>query len=173
MNRFGYSLLLLCLTMMYSCEVEEGMEDNGGKNYSSIGSSPGNLNIALGGETYNEVGENPFIQVSEEAVSTFSIDADGASYANVRRFLQQDNRLPPNGAVRTEELINYFNLDYAYSDPTHPIEPNGEVSFCPWDSSHKLIRIGIKGRPIAPAELPASNFVFLIDVSGSMQEQID
>jgi len=124
--------------------------------------------IALSGDTYNEVEENQFIQVSDQPVSTFSIDADGASYANIRRFIQQDNELPPKEAVRTEELINYFNLDYKYSDPTHPIAINGEVSQCPWNISNKLIRIGIKGKPIPQNALPSSNFVFLIDVSGSM-----
>ena len=86
----------------------------------------------------------------------------------MRRFIQQDNQLPPKGAVRTEELINYFNLDYEYSDPTHPIALNGEVSRCPWNTSNKLIRIGMKGKPIPQNDLQSSNFVFLIDVSGSM-----
>ncbi|MGD1840249.1 MAG: von Willebrand factor type A domain-containing protein [Thermonemataceae bacterium] len=122
----------------------------------------------LSGDTYSEIEENPFVQVSEQPISTFSIDADGASYANVRRFIQQGNQLPPKGAIRTEELINYFNLDYEYSDPAHPIALNGEVSQCPWNLDNKLIRIGIKGKPIPQNELPPSNFVFLIDVSGSM-----
>lgn len=87
--------------------------------------------FVLSGDTYTQQEENPFIQVSKQPISTFSIDADGASYANVRRFIQEDNQLPPKGAVRTEELINYFNLDYRYSDPTHPISLNGEVSQCP------------------------------------------
>lgn len=120
------------------------------------------------GDNYEEIGENPFINTEEEAVSTFSIDADGASYANVRRFIQSDHQLPPNGAVRTEELINYFDLDYAFEESQHPIDLNGEVSVCPWNTAHKLVRIGIKGEPIEEANLPASNFVFLIDVSGSM-----
>ncbi len=120
------------------------------------------------GDIYAEVEENPFVQVADQPVSTFSIDADGASYANVRRFIQQDQQLPPKAAVRTEELINYFNLDYPYTDPSHPINLNGEVSPCPWNEAHKLVRIGIKGQPIAQNQLPASNFVFLIDVSGSM-----
>ncbi|MEO1518866.1 MAG: VWA domain-containing protein [Bacteroidota bacterium] len=120
------------------------------------------------GDQYNEIVENPFIEVSDQAVSTFSVDADGASYANVRRFLEQDKQIPPTNAIRTEELINYFDLDYDYSDPTHPINLNGEVSDCPWTTSNKLIRIGIKGKPIPNDQLPASNFVFLIDVSGSM-----
>ncbi|MFT5338073.1 MAG: Ca-activated chloride channel family protein [Luteibaculaceae bacterium] len=136
------------------------------KDVHSGGTEP--YNVALSGDTYHDLEENPFVQVSEQPISTFSIDADGASYANVRRFIQQDNQRPPIGAVRTEELINYFNLDYTYSDPTHPIALNGEVSQCPWNTSNKLIRIGIKGKPIPENELPPSNFVFLIDVSGSM-----
>jgi Ca-activated chloride channel family protein len=120
------------------------------------------------GDVYDKVEENPFVQVTEQPVSTFSIDADGASYANVRRFIQQDNQMPPKEAIRTEELINYFNLDYPYTGGSHPISLQGEVSQCPWNASNKLIRIGIKGKPISPNELPPSNFVFLIDVSGSM-----
>lgn len=121
-----------------------------------------------GGDTYDTLKENPFIKVLQQSVSTFSIDADGASYANVRRFIQQDQQLPPSGAVRTEELINYFDFDYPFSSSNHAIDLNGEVSQCPWNSSNKLIRIGIKGKPIPKQDLPASNFVFLIDVSGSM-----
>ncbi len=119
------------------------------------------------GDRYNEFEENPFVNVDEEAVSTFSIDADGASYANIRRFLNEGQR-PPLNAVRTEELINYFDLDYPENASGHPITINGEVSTCPWQTGHKLIRIGIKGHSISKAELPPSNFVLLIDVSGSM-----
>lgn len=127
----------------------------------------GSYEQTAGGDNYNEIVENPFVNVADEPISTFSIDADGASYANVRRFLQQDNQLPVKNAVRTEELINYFNLDYDFDETQHPIDLNGEVSECPWNEGNKLIRIGMKGEPIA-GELPASNFVFLIDVSGSM-----
>jgi len=125
-------------------------------------------NVPASGDNYNELEENPFIDVADQAISTFSIDADGASYSNVRRFIQDDRELPPKGAVRTEELINYFHLDYPYTDASHPINLNGEVSQCPWNSDNKLIRIGMKGKPIPAAEMPASNFIFLIDVSGSM-----
>lgn len=123
----------------------------------------------VSGDTYDEHEENPFINVAETPVSTFSIDADGASYANIRRFINQDGQIPPKGAVRTEELINYFDMNYTYQPSEHPISLNGEVSTCPWAEGHKLIRIGIKGKPIPENELPASNFVFLIDVSGSME----
>ena len=120
------------------------------------------------GDKYNEIVENAFIEVADEPVSTFSIDADGASYSNMRRFIIQDKRIPPEGAIRTEELINYFDLDYPFEETNHPVDLNGEVSYCPWNASNKLIRIGIKGKPIAKSELPPSNFIFLIDVSGSM-----
>lgn len=120
------------------------------------------------GDQYKSFVENSFIDVTTEPTTTFSVDADGASYANVRRFIMDENTLPPKDAVRTEELINYFNLDYPYNETQHPISLNGEVASCPWNTDHKLIRIGIKGKPISDSELPASNFVFLIDISGSM-----
>ncbi|WP_235903524.1 vWA domain-containing protein [Taibaiella lutea] len=131
----------------------------------------GSGDVALSGDTYSETEESPFINVSEKPVSTFSIDADGASYSNIRRFLMKENQLPPKGAVRTEELINYFQLDYTFDNPSHPVSINGEVSQCPWNDAHKLIRIGLKGKSIPKAQLPNSNFVFLIDVSGSMASE--
>ena len=163
------------IRLLYACLIIATIASCSKEN---LGSSDGNRltdadfgagiisNGADVGDIYNEIGENPFVNVTEQPISTFSIDADGASYANVRRFIQQDNSLPPVGAVRTEELINYFDLEYPYSDNTHPINLSGEVSVCPWNTANKLVRIGIKGKPIPV--LPASNFVFLIDVSGSM-----
>lgn len=123
------------------------------------------------GERYSETPENAYIQTADQPVSTFSTDADGASYANARRFITQDEINPYRAAIRTEEFINYFNLDYATSQSEHPVSLNGEVSQCPWNTDHKLLRIGIKGKPIAQNELPNSNFVFLIDVSGSMADE--
>ncbi|WP_224996977.1 VWA domain-containing protein [Cesiribacter sp. SM1] len=120
-----------------------------------------------GGERYNDFEENPFVAVADQPVSTFSVDADGASYSNVRRFLSM-NQLPPKAAVRTEELINYFTFDYPEATDGSPISVNGEVSACPWNDAHKLIRIGLKGTDIPEEQLPPSNLVFLIDVSGSM-----
>ncbi|MEM6878385.1 MAG: von Willebrand factor type A domain-containing protein [Bacteroidota bacterium] len=114
------------------------------------------------------LGENPFIAVNDEPISTFSVDADGASFAYVRYILSEFNQLPAYDYIRTEELINYFGLDYAYNNPAHPISLNGEVSQCPWNTDNRLIRIGIKGRPLPENDLPPANFVFLIDVSGSM-----
>ncbi len=123
-----------------------------------------------GGDQYEYYGENPFVSTDAEQVSTFSIDADGGSYANCRRFIES-GEIPPEGAVRIEEFINYFIYDYP--DPTdgHALHVEGEVCECPWDESHRLIRIGIKGKSIAASEMPPSNVVFLIDVSGSMSSE--
>ncbi len=111
--------------------------------------------------------ENPFTLVASEPLSTFSTDVDTASYANVRRFLNQ-NQLPPPDAVRIEELLNYFS--YAYAPPTGdaPFAAHLEVAGCPWAPEHRLLRVGLKGRVLKEDRRPPSNFVFLIDVSGSM-----
>lgn len=116
---------------------------------------------------YPKYAENDFQSVSQEPLSTFSIDVDTASYANVRRFLNED-RLPPGDAVRIEELINYFSYNYPQPKGDEPFSTNLEVAGCPWNSQHRLVRIGLKGKEIAQDKRPPSNFVFLIDVSGSM-----
>lgn len=121
----------------------------------------------VSGEEYADFVENPFISVSDQPLSTFSIDADGAAYANIRRMLN-DGYLPPAGAVRVEEMINYFQYDYPDRSSGHPLSVNTEVGACPWNTEHKLIQIGVKGQEISYEELPAFNLVFLIDVSGSM-----
>ena len=168
------TLLAFTLLFAMSCSKDLDNDSNRSKESDDFSNSIGLYSDGFGGpppatgDVYEEYEENPFIDVADEAVSTFSIDADGASYANVRRFILQDEQLPPKGAVRTEEMINYFNLDYDYINTGHPIALNGEVSGCPWNPTNKLIRIGIKGKPIADNELPPSNFVFLIDISGSM-----
>lgn len=134
---------------------------------SNIGNGSAGYNNSTAGEGYNEIEENPWIFVNEEAKSTFSVDADGGSYANTRRFLSNQT-LPPKDAVRTEEFINYFPMDYAAPTGNHPIALNGELAECPWAEGHQLLRIGIQGQEILPKDLPATNFVFLIDASGSM-----
>ncbi len=116
---------------------------------------------------YPKYAENDFQSVLQEPLSTFSIDVDSASYANVRRFLNE-NRLPPKDAVRIEELINYFSYSYPQPKGDEPFSANVEVAGCPWNSQHRLVRIGLKGKEIAQDKRPPSNFVFLIDVSGSM-----
>jgi Ca-activated chloride channel family protein len=120
-----------------------------------------------GAETYATVDDNPFHQVRQEPLSTFSIDVDTASYSNVRRFLTQ-NTMPPKDAVRIEELVNYFPYNYAPPTGSEPFAVHVEVAECPWNPEHRLARIGLKGKEIAHDKRPPSNLVFLIDVSGSM-----
>lgn len=118
-------------------------------------------------EAYDHFAENPFLAAARNPLSTFSIDVDTASYSIVRRYLT-GGQLPPPGAVRIEELVNYFT----YNDPPPsgdiPFSVNLEIADCPWNPAHRLARIGLKGREFADDERPASNLVFLIDVSGSM-----
>ena len=118
-------------------------------------------------EAYDSVEDNPFIRTTQENLATFSIDVDTASYANVRRFLNQ-NQLPPRDAVRIEELLNYFTYDYAQPTGNAPIAPNLEVAATPWHPTNRLVRIGIKAREVNANRRPPSNLVFLVDVSGSM-----
>ena len=127
-------------------------------------SAQGQLNTA----TYPHIVENSFLLARNAPLSTFSIDVDTASYANMRRFLNE-GRMPPRDAVRIEELINYFKYNYPQPRGEDPFSANIEVAGCPWNSEHRLVRVGLKGREIAQDKRPPSNFVFLIDVSGSMQ----
>ena len=121
-------------------------------------------------ESYDAITDNAFLAVRENPLSTFSIDVDTASYANVRRFLNQQTR-PPKGAVRIEELLNYFSYDYPQPDGDAPFSATMEVAACPWAPEHRLVRVGLKGREIREEKRPASNLVFLIDVCGSMMPE--
>ncbi|MFC0878062.1 von Willebrand factor type A domain-containing protein [Saccharicrinis sp. FJH2] len=118
-------------------------------------------------EQYKDYGENPFVNVTDDPVSTFSVDADGGSYANMRRFINS-GQVPPVASVRIEEYINYFTFDYPEPTDGENVSLNSELSTCPWNSEHYLLRLGMKGKSIPVNELPSSNYVFLIDVSGSM-----
>ena len=126
----------------------------------------------LPGDQYARIYENPFIEArGEQAVSTFSIDVDTASYANVRKFLKS-GQLPPPDAVRLEELINYFDYQYEApaADSETPFSTAMEVAGCPWEPKHRLVRVALQGRELDKSKRPVSNLVFLIDVSGSMNE---
>lgn len=118
-------------------------------------------------EEYNQFAENKFRFAKDEPLSTFSVDVDAASYSNMRRFLNR-GELPNKDAVRIEELINYFSYDYPEPSGDDPVRIVTEVGNCPWNNQNRLVRIGLKARDIASDNLPSSNFVFLIDVSGSM-----
>jgi Ca-activated chloride channel family protein len=119
-------------------------------------------------EDYDRIYENEFLSVIDNPLSTFSIDVDAASYSNVRRFIN-NSQLPPADAVRIEEMINYFSYDYPEPDGDNPFSINMEVSECPWNEENKLVHIGLQAKKISMENLPPSNIVFLIDVSGSMQ----
>jgi Ca-activated chloride channel family protein len=118
-------------------------------------------------EGYDHIAENEFHRAAEDPLSTFSIDVDTASYANVRRMLNRNSR-PPVDAVRIEELVNYFDYGYREPDDGRPFSVSVEVAGCPWKPAHRLARIGLKARSVDWGRRPSSNLVFLLDVSGSM-----
>jgi Ca-activated chloride channel homolog len=120
-------------------------------------------------ESYGMFEENKFENTAASPLSTFSIDVDNASYTNIRRFLN-NGQMVPKDAVRIEEMINFFKYNYPQPKGDDPFSINTEYSDCPWNPQHKLLKIGLKGKEMKKRELPASNFVFLIDVSGSMDE---
>jgi Ca-activated chloride channel family protein len=120
-------------------------------------------------EGYDAITENGFKTVGQDPLSTFSIDVDAASYSNVRRMLNM-GQLPPAGAVRIEEMINYFKYDYKAPEKDDPFSINTEIAACPWNNNHQLVSVGLQGKLIPTDNLPASNLVFLIDVSGSMED---
>jgi Ca-activated chloride channel family protein len=122
----------------------------------------------LNTEEYNLIQENPFLAVAHNPLSTFGIDVDPASYSNVRRFIR-DGQAPPRDAVRIEEMVNYFSYDYPDPRGAHPFAVVTEVGAAPWNPRHRLVHVGIQGRRMPQAQLPPSNLVFLVDVSGSMQ----
>jgi Ca-activated chloride channel family protein len=129
----------------------------------SIDALSGELNT----EDYDHIIENKFLTVLQDPLSTFSIDVDEAAYSNVRRFLNKGS-LPPAGAVRIEEMINYFDYEYPQPGNEEPFTVNTEIAGCPWNPQHRLIHIGLQGKEIPVDNLPPSNMIFLVDVSGSM-----
>ena len=119
-------------------------------------------------ESYSKIESNKFKKVKNDPLSTFSIDIDKAAYSNSRRFITSGN-LPPADVVRIEEMINYFQYDYAPPTDNTPFSIHTEYTDCAWNKAHKLVQIGLKGKSIEMENAPASNLVFLIDVSGSMR----
>ncbi|MCH5172574.1 MAG: VWA domain-containing protein [Bacteroidales bacterium] len=122
---------------------------------------------ALSTESYSDFSDSRFLSPTRNPLSTFSIDVDVASYANMRRYINQ-GMLPPADAVRVEELVNYFSYTYPQPSDGRPVHIDLEAGVCPWNKSHRLVKIGLKAKEIPTDKLPAANFVFLIDVSGSM-----
>ena len=118
-------------------------------------------------EEYSTIHENIFHDPTRNPLSTFSIDVDAASYSNIRRFLRQGQK-PPKDAVRIEEMINYFTYQYPEPEDEVPFSVYTEVGTAPWNQQHQLVHIGLQGKHIPTDNLPSSNLVFLVDVSGSM-----
>ena len=127
------------------------------------------LPVTESSESYASINENRFRDAIKNPLSTFSIDVDAASYTNIRRFIN-NGALPPADAVRIEEMVNYFDYDYPQPKGKDPINIVTEIADAPWNTMHKLVKIGLQGRKISTEKLPASNLVFLIDVSGSMAQ---
>lgn len=131
--------------------------------------SPMSTIILENSETYTAAAENKFKNALQSPLSTFSIDVDAAGYSNLRRFIN-NGTLPPSDAVRIEEMVNYFDYEYEQPKGNDPVHISIEISNAPWNTSHKLVKIGLQAKKVSTASLPASNLVFLIDVSGSMNQ---
>ncbi len=158
----------LSSTSFYSDQYSYGLAQ-GVNSSKGIISDSASYNDDLSREGYDAIIENRFLKATDNPLSTFSIDVDAASYSNVRRMLNM-GQLPPAGAVRIEELINYFKYEYPQPKGEDPFSINTEMADCPWNNKHKLVLIGLQGKKIETDKLPPSNMVFLIDVSGSMDE---
>jgi Ca-activated chloride channel family protein len=122
---------------------------------------------AFNTEEYGRIAENGFRRTADHPLSTFSIDVDRASYSNVRRMLTAGTR-PPRDAVRIEEMVNYFTYDYPEPRGSEPFSVTTELASCPWNANDRLLLVGLQARRMMTEDLPASNLVFLVDVSGSM-----
>jgi len=159
MKKIIVTSVLMTLIVMHSCSPYENA-------FNDMMIS-GSFDEGSTSENYVGEEENPFISASAEPVSTFSVDADGGSYSNTRRFINV-GQAPPVASVRIEEYINYFTFDYAEPGAGENVSLDAEMAVCPWNHEHYLMRVGMKGKTIPHDELPDANYVFLIDVSGSM-----
>ncbi len=158
MRKVIFVFVIICFILLTSCSRKSDSYING--YYSPI------YNEIFNTEEYESIEENPIQDTLTSPLSTFSIDVDTASYSNVRRILNE-GRIPTKGAIRTEEMVNYFTYDYP-SPEEGPLEVYTEVANCPWNPLRDLAMITIQGEKLDPSVFPPSNLVFLIDVSGSM-----
>ena len=154
--------------LMTSCSTADGESGYYEQDYlavANVSGEPGFMPVS--GDKFDDFKDNPFVNVSEQPVSTFSVDADGASYGIMRRYLNRGFNIDPS-SVRIEEFLNYFTFNYPSPQDGETVAINAEVGRCPWNQDHLLLRLGIKGKELMAQETPRANFVFLIDVSGSM-----
>ena len=154
------------LVIASSCSMDESYQMDSSYD-SSISGGEDEYSEPSAGDRFDEIRENPFVKTADNDKSTFSVDADGAAYGYMRKMVNL-GRLPQQNSVRIEEYLNYFTFDYPEPEGNVAVAINGEAGECPWNKSHKLMRLGIKGRSMPVSELPRANYVFLIDVSGSM-----
>ena len=165
-------LVMLAAMMLPSLAKAKRRAHRGGPTlgllaYESVPSDVAYTSLPFNTESYAHLTDNPFLSAKENPLSTFSIDVDTASYSNVRRFLNEGQRPPPD-AVRIEELINYFDYEYDQPATGDPLATHIEIAECPWETKHRLVRVGLKGKEIPAKTGAPCNLVFLIDVSGSM-----
>jgi len=157
--------LCLAIALCLSCQ-DQSLQSSSkwGAEYPATGAL---ADESMNTENYAAIEENQFLSPQDQPLSTFSIDVDYASYSNTRRFIKNGS-LPPVDAVRIEELVNYFSYNYAEPMAGKPFSVHTELSPCPWQPENQLLHIGLKAKEVPMIEVPASNLVFLLDVSGSM-----
>ena len=159
-KRLGRSARQEKLNFEYSEEIQLGADD-----FSEIELSK---QAETNNEQYGAYYDTPFVSPLQAPLSTFAIDVDTASYSNVRRYLGRRNQLPPQDAVRVEEMINYFDYDYRFTGDKHPFSVHLETASSPWKAGNRIVRIGLKAKELSANKRPPSNLIFLIDCSGSM-----
>ena len=165
-----YSFCLAAMNLLaVSCSTGDGyadsvMQESG---FASYYNEADDYTPSLGGDQFGEFTDNPFVSTALQPQSTFSVDADGASYAIMRNWLSRGFKVDPS-SVRIEEFLNYFTFDYVAPTDGNNVAINAEVGECPWNPQHRLLRLGLKGKELKKNEMPRANFVFLVDVSGSM-----
>lgn len=157
-------LLLPLMALFTSCAYT----DNAGDAYYDPYVDGYMPNPEMNGDKFEDFTDNPFINASEQPISTFSVDADGASYAYMRAAITRGNYLPSRSSVRIEEFLNYFTFNYAAPEGSDVLAINGEIGECPWNPEHRLLRLGLKAKDLTAEEMAPANYVFLVDVSGSM-----
>jgi Ca-activated chloride channel family protein len=175
MRNFNFFMMAFLVLTVFSCKkVDYAAEESADASEIAVATTDSVLGEEYipepNTESYAGLEENKFESPLKEPLSTFSIDVDNASYTNIRRFINEGQKVPKD-AVRVEEMINFFKYQYPQPDGQHPFSINTEYSDCPWNKNSRLLKIGLQGKNIPMTNLPASNLVFLVDVSGSMDEQ--